>query len=406
MNSILSAADHAFTPEQRDLQARAAEFVRELLPYEDRAEESEHFSDETLVEIRRKAVDAGFTAMGLPKELGGKGMAVLDQTIVWEQLGALTNHLWSTGSFPYTPMAAATAEQRERYLEPLLRGDRRDAFLVTEPHGGSDPRALRTVAVRENGGFRISGEKCFATWAEQPGAFLLVLAEADEGPTFFIVEPDSEGVSFVRDRLLSFRSPYRHGDVTFEDVFVDDAAVLGDIGDGLTLAFASMSQERVYIAARVIGSALRALHLASDWARDRESLGRRLIEHQMVGAMLADSVAELAVARSFVYQLARELDAGLDPKTAHAKAAIAKLAATESAFQIADRCVQVFGGRGCDRANPVERIWRDLRVERIWEGTTEIQRLIIVNEIDKRGLDGLVGTTVEGTDLPAGQIGA
>jgi acyl-CoA dehydrogenase len=406
MASILSA-DHPFTPEQRDLHERAAEFVHELLPYEDMAEENEYFSAETLVEIRRKAVDAGFTAMGLPKELGGRGMTVVDQTIVWEQLGALTHHLWSTASFPYAPMAAATAEQRERYLEPLLRGDRRDAFLVTEPHGGSDPRALRTVAVREDGGFRINGEKCFATWAEQPGSFLLVLAMVDpEGPTFFIVEPESAGVSFIRDRMLTFRSPYRHGDVTFTDVFVDDAAVLGGIGEGLSLAFASMSQERAFIAARVIGSALRALRLATDWARERESLGRRLIDHQMVGAMLADSVAELAVARSFVYQLARELDAGLDTKTAHAKAAIAKLVATESAFQIADRCVQIFGGRGSDRANPVERIWRDLRVERIWEGTTEIQRLIIVNEIDKRGLDALLGTTVEGIDLPAEQIGA
>jgi acyl-CoA dehydrogenase len=406
MTSTLST-DPALTPEQRELQQRAAAFVRELLPYEDKAEEHEYFSEETLVDIRRRAVEAGFVAMGLSKELGGRGMPVVDQTIVWEQLGALSNHLWSTASFPYTPMAAVNAEQRERYLEPLLRGDRRDAFLVTEPQGGSDPRALSTQAVREDGGFRINGEKCFASMAEQPGAFLLVLAQvAYEGPTFFIVEPDAEGVSFIRDRMLTARSPYRHPDIAFKDVFVEESAVLGAVGEGLELAFASMSQERTFIAVRVLGSANRALHLAVDWARERETHGRRLIEHQMVGGMLADSAAELAVARSFVYQLARELDAGLDRKTAHAKAGVAKLVATESAFQIADRCMQVFGGRGCDRANPVERIWRDLRVERIWEGTNEIQRLIVINELDKRGLDAVVGTTVEGLDLPPEPLGA
>jgi butyryl-CoA dehydrogenase len=172
-------------------------------------------------------------------------------------------------------------------------------------------------------------------------------------------------------------------------------AVLGDVGHGYELTRDWFTEERLMIAARTIGAAERALTLATDWAAHRLQGGEPLINRQLIRGMIADSVLDIAVNRAFTHQVAWEFDQGRDRKTLHARAATAKLAASEASNRVADRAVQIFGGRGYMRDNPVERIWRELRVDRIWEGTSEIQRLIIANEVAKRGLHGLLDFTAQ-----------
>ena len=176
-----------------------------------------------------------------------------------------------------------------------------------------------------------------------------------------------------------------HPEFVFEDVFVPTDAVLGEVGQGFELTKDWFTDERLMIAARTVGVAERALRLARDWAIQRKQFGVPISDFQMIQAMLADCAVDIAVNRSFTHQVAWEADNGVDRKTLHAKASIAKLSASEAAGRVVDRCLQIFGGRGYDRAYPVERMYREVRVDRIWEGTSEIQRVIIANELIKRG---------------------
>ena len=169
--------------------------------------------------------------------------------------------------------------------------------------------------------------------------------------------------------------------------------VLGAIGDGYELTKSWFTDERMMIAARTTGAAERALELARDWSIQRVQFGEPISSYQMIQAMLADCAVDIAVNRAYTHQVAWEADQGIDAKTLHAKASVAKLSASESAGRVIDRCVQIFGGRGYDRAYPVERLYREIRVDRIWEGTSEIQRLIVANELIKRGTGFLAWPT-------------
>ena len=206
----------------------------------------------------------------------------------------------------------------------------------------------------------------------------------------FIVDKDLPGVVVRRTPAYTHTFVFEHPEFGFEGVRVGPEALLGEIGGGYELTRDWFTEERLMIGARTIGAATRALELATAWARDRVQGGLRLLDRQMIQAMLADSAAEIASNRALTHQVAAEFDRGGDRKTLHAKAAMVKLSSSEASNRIVDRCVQIFGGRGYMREQPVERLWRELRVDRIWEGTSEIQRLVIANEIDKRGLDGLL----------------
>ena len=217
----------------------------------------------------------------------------------------------------------------------------------------------------------------------------------------FLVDKDLPGVRIVRVPRYTHTFVYEHPEFAFEGARVGAGAVLGEVGGGYELTRDWFTEERLMIGARTIGAADRALSLAAAWAKERTQGGARLIDRQMIQAMLADSAAEIATNRALTHQVAWEFDRGGDRKTLHARAAMVKLAASEASNRIADRCVQIFGGRGYMRDNPVERLWRELRVDRIWEGTSEIQRLVIANEIDKRGLRGLLDFTAEAAPAPA-----
>lgn len=359
------------------------------MPYEEQCE-FRGLSAEDLAALRQEVLSFGLQAINMPSEWGGGGLSNLEQVVVQEELGKLTNGLWELAWRPATALTACTPEQRERWLLPCIRGQRRDAVAITEPEAGSDPQGIKTYARREGTHFRLSGEKWFVTVGDHAD-FLLVLARVpDEGPTMFLVDKALDGVEMKRAPKFMHNFVFEHPEFIFRDVLIGPEAVLGSVGSGYQLTRDWFTAERMLISARAIGAAERALILATDWAKRRVQHGSPIISFQMIQVMLADSVVDVATTRALVHQIAWEADAGHDPKTLHARAAMAKLAASEAGGRVADRALQIFGGRGYMREQPVERLYRDLRLDRIWEGTSEIQRLIIANEITKRGLPGLI----------------
>ncbi|MEZ0089234.1 acyl-CoA dehydrogenase family protein [Streptacidiphilus sp. EB129] len=384
--------DFRYTPEQADLKRRAAAYSQLLMRYEDQSEQAGGpLPADTVKELTRAAIDAGVYAINMPKDLGGAGLSLLDQVIVEEEFGKVTNCLWDIPWRPANVLIHGTPEQREKYLLPIIRAEKFDAFAVTEPGAGSDPSSGTTTATRVSGGWLINGEKWFVTCGDIAD-FLLV--QADAGPeraaTLFFVDKQAAGVAMTRVPHFMHSAVNGHPEFTFTDVFVPDADVLGGVGNGYELTKEWFTDERLMIAARTVGAAERALELARDWAVQREQFGAPIASFQLIQGMLADSAAEIAVHRAYTHQVAWEADRPeTDRKTLHAKASTAKLAASEAAGRVIDRCVQIFGGRGYDRSYPVERLYREIRVDRIWEGTSEIQRLIIANELIKRGTRAL-----------------
>lgn len=380
--------DFRYTPEQAGLKARAAAYAHLLMGYEDQSEEAGGpLPAETVRELTRAAMDAGVYAINMPASWGGAGLSLLDQVIVEEEFGKVTNCLWDIPWRPANVLAHGTEAQREKYLLPVIRGERFDAFAVTEPGAGSDPGSCTSTATRTAGGWLLNGEKWFVTFGDIAD-FLLV--QADAGPeraaTLFFVDKQAPGVEMTRVPRFMHSAVNGHPEFTFTDVFVADEDVLGGVGNGYELTKEWFTDERLMIAARTVGAAERALELARDWAVDRRQFGSPIADFQLIQGMLADCAVDIAVNRAYTHQVAWEVDEGvLDRKTLHAKAAIAKLAASEASGRVVDRCLQIFGGRGYDRSYPVERLYRELRVDRIWEGTSEIQRLIVAGELVKRG---------------------
>jgi butyryl-CoA dehydrogenase len=380
-----------YTPEQLALRERASRLTEAIIPYEEPCEAGRGLPDEALAEIRQLTLDAQLNAINMPAEWGGQGLSVLDQVIVSERLGQLTNALWDAVWRPANALRHCTPEQRERYLIPAINGERRDCFAVTEEKAGSDPSLIETVAERDGDGYRLSGEKWFVTVGDVAD-FLIVqaLAGTERAPTLFLVDKDQPGVSVKRTPAYMHTFVFEHPEFLFEDVQVGSGRVLGEVGGGYELTREWFVEERLMIAARATGAAERALTLASEWANQRVQFGRPIASNQLISAMIADSVCDIALCRALTHQVGWEADNGMARKLLHAKAAMVKLTASEAAGRVIDRCVQIFGGRGYMRENPVERLYRDIRVDRIWEGTSEIQRMIVANEAGKRGLDQLL----------------
>jgi acyl-CoA dehydrogenase len=367
---------------------RARTFVDEvLIPREVDAERrGGRLPEEEIAVIRREALAHGLAGGRHAVEHGGQGWTAEEWFGVEEQLGRSTNGLsWHIPS-AYNVLASGTPAQVERYLKPALRGELHDAYAVTEEGAGSDPSAIRTEATRTDGGWRLNGEKWFVTYGDVAAVYI-VMALAAGAPTLFLVDRGSPGISIVDDPPFTHSYPHGHPTVRFVDVEVSDDAVIGVVGGGETLQRAWFVEERLGIAARGVGAMWRLLEEATAWAIGREQGGARLIDHQGVSFPLADSAADAAAGRLLGLDVARLMDAGADPKVVHAKASLAKLFVSEAAGRCADRAVQVFGGRGYLRTNVAERFLRELRVDRIWEGTSEIQRLIVARALERRGIE-------------------
>ena len=384
--------EFAYSAEQLELRERAAALGAEIMVHEEACEAANGLPPEVHAEVAERVRHHGLNAINMPAEWGGQGLRVLEQVIVQEQLGRLTNALWDMVWRPANALRACDEAQRERWLYPGIRGERRDCVAITERDAGSDPSAIATTAERAGGGFRIDGEKWFVTVGDHAD-YLLVLALVlpERAPTMFLVDKDTTGVSVLRTPRYMHTFVYEHPEFGFEDVRVGADAVLGGIGQGYELTRDWFVEERLMIGARAIGASERALRTATEWAAGRVQGGRPIVEHQLIAGMIADSVVDVSTTRALVHQVAWEADQGLSRKMLHAKAAVVKLQAAEAAGRVVDRSLQILGGRGYMRENPCERLYRDIRVDRIWEGTSEIQRLIVGNEVAKRGLDGVLG---------------
>jgi acyl-CoA dehydrogenase len=380
-----------YSSQQLALKERARTLAAAIAEHEERCEAENGLPAEILDGLKERTLELGLQAINMPAEWGGAGLSILEQVLVQEELGVLTNALWDVVWRPANALRACTPVQRERWLGPAIRGERRDCYAVTEERAGSDPSAIETTARRERERFRLNGEKWFVTVGDVAD-FLIVLARVvpDDALTLFLVDKDLPGVRVKRTPRYMHTFVYEHPEFVLEDVDVGPGEVLGEIGQGYELTRDWFVEERLMIAARTIGAAERALRLAADWSVQRVQFGRPIADNQLVQAMLADSAVEIALNRALLYQVGAEADAGVDRKLLHGKAAMVKLAASEGAGRVVDRAVQLLAGRGYMREHPVERLYRDLRVDRIWEGTSEIQRLIVANEIRKRGLDGLL----------------
>ena len=383
------------TPEDRDLQERAREFTEQyLLPYELECEEQGGLSDETLSLIRKAVLEWDFNAINHAVDDGGQGLDLFQQVLVQEEMGKATGALWDIVWRPSIPLKWCTDEQRDEYLRPACRGERRDAYAITEEGAGSDPTMVKTTARRDGDDYAITGEKWHVTVGDVAD-FLLVHAHVDGDPslpTVFLVDKDLPAVRLVRSPKYMHTFVFEHPVFAFDDVRVGADKVLGDVGQGFELTKDWFVEERLMIGARTVGASIRALELSAEFARERVAFGKPVAEFQGVEFMLADMAAEIAAAKSFLYRVGwQAARGGADRKELHALAAAVKLVCSETAGRVIDRAVQIHGGRGYMRENPVERLWRELRVDRIWEGTSEIQRVIMGGEIRKRGPDLYTG---------------
>jgi alkylation response protein AidB-like acyl-CoA dehydrogenase len=371
-----------------DVVTRARGFVEDvLMPLEEKAELARgHLPAEDVARIRAAALEAGLAGGLHAREHGGQGWTKTEWVLVEEQYGRSTNALSWHIPGAYNVLASGSPEQIERYLKPALRGELHDAYAVTEANAGSDPSGIETRAERRDGGWVINGEKWFVTYGDVAAVYIVV-AQTDNGPTLFLVDRSCDGIEIVDDPPFTHTYPHGHPTIRFTDVVVSGDAVVGGVGLGDELQRAWFTEERIGIAARGVGSMWRLLEEATAWALSREQGGSRIMDFQGVSFPLADSAADAAAGRALTLEVARLADEGADPKIVHAKASMAKLFVSEAAYRCADRAVQVFGGRGYMRTNVAERFLRELRVDRIWEGTSEIQRLIVARALERRGVE-------------------
>ncbi|HEY0278239.1 MAG TPA: acyl-CoA dehydrogenase family protein [Solirubrobacterales bacterium] len=379
-----------------DLQERARRFTDEvLIPLEVEAEMGDgKLPEETVARVKSEALAAGLTGGLHAKEHGGQEWTRTQWALVAEQFGRSTNAIHWHVPNGYNVWAHGSPEQIDRYLRPLLRGEIRDAYAVTEAEAGSDPSRIATVAVSDgNGGFRLTGEKWFVTSGDV-ASVIIVMANVVDGeerlPTLFLVDVDAPGVSIVDNPRFTHSYPDLHPTFRFEDVALGADAVIGGVGGGDALQRQWFSEERLGIAAHGMGAMWRLLDETVAWAASREQGGSRILDYQGVSFPLADSATDAAAGRLLTMEVARLADEGADPKVVHSKASMAKLFVSEAAWRCADRCVQAFGGRGYLCSNVAERFLRELRVDRIWEGTSEIQRLIIARGLEKRGVESML----------------
>lgn len=384
-----------------DLRIRdtASAFAESLMPYEVEAEAAGGKMPKELTDkFQARAIELGLYATNIPKSAGGPGCTALQQVLVQEQVGRVTNGLaWVMHTPPQWWVDVATDYQLQRWLLPAVRGEKHEAYAITEEFAGSDVSDLTAAARRDGDEYVINAVKWHVT-SFNLADYVFVQAVLENGAhagdhVLLVVDLPSPGVEVLRTPQYSHHIADEHPIVSFTDVRVPATHLVGAEGQGMTFTQDWFRFERLMVAARCVGAAQRLLDETTAFAQTRIVDGTPLGSHQLVAGMLADSATELFGARTMLYEVARSIDAGLDRKALHGQASMAKLYCSEMAGRAADRAVQVFGGRGYMRENVAERMFRELRVERIWEGASEIQRLIVARQLMNRGPQALLGTT-------------
>lgn len=387
---------YGLTDEDLRIRETARVFVESLMPHEVEAELAGGvLPKEVTTEHHARAVALGLYATNMPVSVGGRGCTALQQILVQEQCGRVTNGLaWVMATPPQWWPEVATDYHRQKWLLPAVRGEKHEAYAITEEFAGSDVSALQTTARRDGDDYVIDGVKWHVT-SFNLADYVFVEAVLAEGPhagdhVLLVVDLPWPGVEVVRTPKYSHNIADEHPIVAFNQVRVPAENLVGTEGGPMTFTQDWFRFERMMVAARCVGAAQRLLDEVTAFARDRVVDGRPLGEHQLVAGMLADSATELFAARTMLYEVARCIDAGHDRKTLHGQASMLKLFCSEMAGRAADRAVQIFGGRGYMRENVAERMFRELRVERIWEGASEIQRVIVGRQLMNRGPSALL----------------
>jgi acyl-CoA dehydrogenase len=362
----------------------------ELQPLEAAVERDDRVAPEVAAEIRQKVMALGFYAPNVPVEFGGGGLDTLTETLLERELGRTSMALSHHWHRPSNILCAGTDDQIARYLLPSVRGERMDCLAITEPGAGSDVRAMATTARRDGPDWILSGTKHFISHADIAD-FAIVFAVSGEeetahGPrsalTCFLVDRGTPGFTIRPGyRSVSHRG-YHNAILDFDDVRLGDAQVLGGAHRGMEIMNTWLSATRLTVAAMAVGRARRVLGLSVDWARERRQFGRPIGDFQGTAFKLADMATAIDAADLLTLSAASAVDRGVD---AGRPIAEAKLFATEMLGRVTDDAVQVFGGMGLMDALPIERFWRDARVERIWDGTSEIQRHIISRALLRDG---------------------
>ena len=375
--------DFTLTSEQRLIVETVRSFVEdELYPHEDEVERLDEIPDGLASSIRGKALAAGLYAANMPAEFGGGGLDALSMVLVERELGRASYGLQMLVERPSNILLACEGDQRERYLLPAIRGERHDCVAMTEPGAGSDVRSMTTRAVRDGGDYVINGTKHFISHADVADFIILFAATGEEhtsrGPrkliTTFLVDKAIPGLTVRRGPPCVSNRGYHQCELVFTDCRVPMASRLGAEGRGFDLLGQWLGATRLTVAATSLGRARRVLEAATEWAARRHQFGQPIGRFQGVGFQLADLATELEAAELLTLRAGARLDQGT---MTDSDAAMAKLYASEMLGHVTDAAVQIFGGMGLMSDLPVERWWRDARVERIWDGTSEIQRHII-----------------------------
>ena len=383
----MSAVDSDLTEEQRLIAGTVRDFVeRELYPHEDEVERLDDVPPDLAAQIRAKAIEAGLYAANMPAELGGGGLDATGVMLSERELGRASYALQMLVERPSNILQGCTGEQRERYLLPAIRGERHDCVAMTEPGAGSDVRSMSTTASRSGNYYVINGTKHFISHADVADFVILFAATGVEqtprGPkkliTTLLVDKGTPGFEVRRGPACVSNRGYHQCELIFSGCRVPAASLLGEEGRGFELMGQWLGATRLTVAATSVGRARRVLDAATEWAANRRQFGQPIGRFQGVGFRLADLATELEAAELLTLRAAARLDRGA---MTDADAAMAKLYASEMLGRVTDAAVQTFGGMGLMSELPVERWWRDARVERIWDGTSEIQRQIIARSM-------------------------
>ena len=379
--------DFALTDEQEMIVETVRSFVeRELVTHEDEVERLGDVQPELVAEIRGRSLAAGIYAANMPVELGGGGLDNLTMALVDRAFGWTSYALHYVVARPSNILQACTGDQVEEYLLPTIRGERVDCLAMSEPGAGSDVRGMSCRAVRDGDDFVINGTKHFISHADLADYTILFAATGEEettrGPkkliTSFLVDHDTPGLELAPGYDSVSNRGYHNLILNFDDCRVPASKVLGEQDRGFEVANEWLGSTRIQVASVCLGRADRAMSVALDWAASREQFGQKIGKFQGVSFKLADMRTQMVEAELMTYRAAWLMDQGA---MSDGDAAMAKISSTEMLQFVSDEAIQILGGMGLMRELPLERIWRDARVDRIWDGTSEIQRHILSREM-------------------------
>ncbi len=377
--------DFSLNDEQKMMIATLRRFIaEELKPLEDEIENNGFLDDAKAKAVHQKAKALGLYGMNMPAELGGGGLSNMDRILCEEQFGHTTDILIRRAfGNVYEPLLHCKGEQVERWLKPAVEGKRTCAITITESGAGSDAAGIKTHAKQTNTGWVLNGSKHFISDGEWSDFFLVSAKTGEKEISMFMVDKGLPGFTVGKDQKMMGIRGTPHLELFFDNVPLEPVALLGEQGQGFKLAMGALNVVRLaQVGARAVGKASHVLELMVEYANDRKQFGQKIGDFQMIQQMLADSVIEINAARWMVYNAAWMLDQGMD---AREQIAMVKVYAAETLGRVVDRAVQIFGGMGFCKELPIERYYRDARIYRIFDGTSEIHRTVIAKMVMKKG---------------------